>query len=405
MQPIPINLGTQPAVDLQVNNPRLKGAFVNPKDQIQLLPNTLQTLELGDLRAVFASSFQNIGRLILATSEDVFYLESGNLVEVGTIAHTSFAIRIAENAQGQIVIVNGIEAWVFDQPTNTFFQLTVDNGFDLTQPRDVTSLNTFLIIVGGDEKKWIVSNANDATQWQANEVQETDSKLGDLIGVESLDNNLFIFGVGGVERWVPAIERVPNSFPFSQDPTYQDEYGLVSTASLISQNNELFYLSEFGRIRYMTPTNKRTITNDGIEEIINNYVDKDKAFGSYWFHKGHYLYQLTFETEKNAFVYCPAANKFSESSDLIIGYSTVPIKEDGVYVFNNDYTQNFTEILIQTPYIKPKYTDLRERTALNCVILEMTQGKATDLPNQTCFLSLSKDNVLYGNREIGRAHV
>ena len=237
---IPIDNGTLPSVDKQINNAKLTGAFINTKKEIQLLPHTTLTQLLPNLRAVFKSSFND--RTILVTNDDVYYIENEVLTEVSTIEHSSFAIRIDENTQGQVCIVNGIGAWAFNQSANTFFKLGTAEGFDLNKPTDVTSINTFLVVTGGSEKKWIVSNANDITSWAANEVQEGDSSLGNLVGVRTLDNNVFIFGTGGVQRWVPSIERVPNSFPFSQDPTYNDEYGCASTASLVSSNNELFYL-------------------------------------------------------------------------------------------------------------------------------------------------------------------
>ncbi len=392
---IPIDTGTLPSVDLQVNNPRLNGVFINTKKEIQLLPHTTLTTFFSDLRAIFQSSFNN--RTILVTNDDVYYVENEVLVEVATITNSSFAIRLSENIQGQVCIVNGIGAWAFNQSANTFFKLGDSQGFDLNFPTDVTSLNTFLVVTGGREKKWIVSNANDITQWGANEVQEGDSHLGDLVGVRVLENNLFIFGTGGVQRWVPSIERVPNSFPFSQDPTYKDEYGCASTSSLSAENNELFYLSDNGQIRRMMATGRSTITNDGIENIINSYTNVDKSFGSYYFWKGHWLYQLTFSDNETAFVYSSKSGKWSESSDLIIGFDDVPIKSDGVYDFDTDYSQSFNKILIQTPYIKPRLKDLSKRTVLGAVMLEMTQGKTTNETNQRCFLSLSKDNIQYGN--------
>jgi len=392
---IPIDTGTLPSVDLQVNNPRLSGAFINTKKEIQLLPHTTLTRLLANTRAIFQSSFNN--RTILVTNDDVYYVENEVLVEVSTILHSSFAIRIAENTQGQVCIVNGIGAWAFNQSDNTFFKLGASQGFDLDKPTDVTSLNTFLIVTGGSEKKWIVSDANDITQWGANEVQEGDSRLGDLVGVRTLDNNLFIFGTGGVQRWIPSIERVPNSFPFSQDPTYNDEYGCLSTASLVTENNELYYLSDNGQIRRMTPNGRSTITNDGIEDIIITFSDLDKSFGSYYFWKGHWIYQLTFETQGTAFIYGSKSGKWSESTDLIIGFDDEPIKSDGVYELDTDYSQSFNKIVIQTPYFKPKLKDLTQRVILGAVLLEMTQGKITNNIQQACFLSLSKDNVQYGN--------
>jgi hypothetical protein len=396
MQPIEINTGTLPSVDKQINNSKLLGAFLNEKSEIQLLPNSTQTQALADTRVIFQSSFND--RLILSTNDDIYYIENGLLVEVGTIIHSSFAVRMAENQQGQVCIVNGVGAWIFNQSANTLLKLDSDNnGFDIDNPTDVTSLDTSLIVTGGTDKRWIVSAANDAITWAANEVVETDVRVGNLIGVESLDNNLYIFGEGGVQRWIPSIERVPNSFPFSQDPTYQDSYGLNSTASLVSQNNELFYLSNDGEIRHMTPQGKRTISNDGIQSIINGYKDTDKAYGSYYYYKGNHLYQLTFETDKNCFIYCSEAGKFSESDDLIIGFDTNPIKSDGVYKFNTDYSESFKNVVIQTPYIIPKNNDLTQRAVLGAVIFEATQGKETPVENQSCFLSISKDNIVYGN--------
>ncbi len=392
---IPLDTGTLPSVDLQVNNPRLTGAFINTKKEIQLLPHTTLTQLLSDLRATFKSAFNN--RTILVTNNDVYYVENGVLTEVSTIEHSSFAIRIDENTQGQVCIVNGIGAWAFNQSANTFFKLGIAQGFDLNKPTDVTSINTFLVVTGGSEKKWIVSDANDITNWEANEVQEGDSRLGDLVGVRVLDNNVFIFGTGGVQRWVPSIERVPNSFPFSQDPTYNDGYGCVSTASLVTDNNELFYLSDEGQIRRMVSNGRSTITNDGIENIIIDFTDLDKSFGSYYFWKGHWVYQLTFLIQKTAFVYVSKSGKWSESSDLIIGFDDEPIKTDGVYEFDTDYSQSFNKIVIQTPYIKPKLKDLTQRVILGSALLEMTQGKNTNNIQQACFLSLSKDNVQYGN--------
>ena len=397
MKPIPLTDGTRPSVDRQVNNPRLTGGFINAEKEIQLLPHTTLETALTNASAIFQSSFND--RLILVLGNDVFYLEKGALVEVGTMANSTFIPRLAENEQGQVCIVTGVEAWIFNQSANSFFKLnSANNGFDLNYPTDVTSLDTFLIVVGGQEKKWIVSNANDAVTWGANEVIETDVEVGNLIGVESLDNNLYIFGTGGVERWVPSIERVPNSFPFSQDPSYRDEYGCGSTASLISQNNELFYLTPQGQIRRMGMTGRATITNDGIENLINGYQDLNQARGSYFYWKGVYLYQISFTTDKIALIYCSASNTFSESIDMIIGFDTYALKNDGIYTLDTDYTTDYYRLAIQTPYIKPNQSNLPQRVVLNRVLLEMTQGKASNDTKQRCFLSISQDNVLFSNK-------
>lgn len=397
MYEIPIHAGTFPSVDLQVSNAKLKGAFVNPNKEIQLLPNTALEFLIPDTRAIFQSTFQD--RKIIVTFAEVFYIEGVVINKVGDIVSSQSIPQIDENNQHQVTIVNGAGAWVFDQNTGVLVQLTsIAHGFDIVNPVDVVVLETFTIIVGGSDHAWTVSEAGTALVYNANDVSTTDNTMGNLSGCDTLNNNLFIFGEGGVQRWVPGIERVPNSFPFSQDPSYRDEYGCISTGSLLSRNNEIFYLSQSGQIRRMSLEGNTTITNDGISNIIEDYIDLSNSYGSYYYHKGDYLYQLSFPDNLNAFVYCRASKKWSESSDILLGVEGSPIKEDGVYSFSSDYEDSYHEVEIQSPYIVPKGNNLTTRIILSSVILKMTQGKGITKEDQICDLQISKDNILYGNR-------
>lgn len=397
---IDIKSGTAPDVDQQASNPRLKNAFLNKKGQIQLLPNVLKQIDLAETRAILKSTYRD--RLIIATKREIYYLENNVLVEAGKINGTSFAVRMGENTQNQVTIVNGSAAWVFSQRTNGFIKLSSGaNGFDLINPVDVVVLNTFTIVVSSDDDKWIVSEADNALNYDANLVVVTDNAIGKLSACAELDNNLFIFGETGVERWIPSIERLTTDFPFEQDPTYRDDFGCVSTASLVTDNNYIFYLSATGQIREMKPNGRNTISNDGIENIINAYENPENSFGSFFYHKGEYLYQLSFVAEgknNNAFLYCPESRKWCESDDLWLGFADKAILDDGIYNVTNDYANDPTNIIIQTPYFKPKPSQMYGRSMLNSVLLEATQGKGTVDAEQVCYLQLSKDNISYGNR-------
>lgn len=396
MVPLDIQQGTLPAVDPQLNNPRLRGGFVNLKKQIQLHPNIDKLFDFSNARASFESTFQK--RTIVVTQGEVFYIENNSINVVGPIIATASAVRLAENTANEITIVNGAGAWVFSQETNSFVKLnSANNGFDIENPVDVTVLNTITVVVGGTDKRWIVSEANNALEFGGNEVVVTDNSVGNLTGCEDLNNNLFIFGTGGIQRWVPSIERLPTDFPFTQDPTYRDDYGCVSTGSLITDNNQLFYLSQEGKVRMMTDQGRGDITNDGIENIIRNFTDPTNSFGSYYYHKGYYFYSLSFPDNKNTFVYCPKAKRWSESDQLWLGFSGNALLVDGVYEINSDFTVNGKTLVIQTPYFMPKLTNLYARSVLGSVLLEITQGKNESDDTQVCFLQISKDNIVYGN--------
>jgi len=398
--PLAITDGSDPSIDLQVNNPRLKNAFINNKNEIQLLPTVEIVQLLNNSRATLKSTFNN--RQILVTNNTVYYIENGILNTVGEIIFTLNVVRIAENRDNQVTIVNGVGAWVFDQNANTFTKLTISNGFDLTSPVDVTTLNTFTIIVGKKDKEFIVSDANNALSYNANEVIENDNKLGELTACAVLNNNLMIFGEGGVQRWVPSIQRTAFDFPFTQDPSYRDEYGCQATGSVLSANNQLFYLTKNGQIRMITPNGSLIIAgndlHDGIANIINDYTDKNLSQGNYYYHKGHYLYHLTFPITGEAWVYCAASKKWSESSLLLLGVSGQPLLKDGIYNFSTDYSANYFEIMIQTPYMKLSGNDLMNRASGSLIIMQITQGKGISSASQICDLQLSKDNIQFSNR-------
>ena len=403
LQQFPLNIGTLPESDRQVNDPRLREGFVNKEGHVQLLPNLTLNRSFTNLRAVFKSKFND--RTIVVDNKDVIYIEYGITNKVGEIIETANAVRIDENVQGQVVIVNGSGAWVFDQPTDGFFKLNADNnGFDLINPVDVVELNTFIIIVSGDDNKWIVSLANNALQYAGNEVVVTDNSLGKLTGCEHWNNNLFIFGENGVQRWIPSIERTTFDFPFSQDPTYRDEYGCVQTGSLLSENNRLFYLSENGQIRLLSPSGIEIITNDGIELILSSY-DASQARASYFYFDGYYFYIISFLNDDNSFVYCPLTKKWSETSQLWVDFSgkggtkgLVALK-DGLYELTTDMSSG-KNVVIKTQFVYPKSPQLEYRAILATVILESTQGKGETQERELCWLSLSKDNILFGN-EVG----
>ena len=397
MLAIDIKNGTAPSVDPQVNNPRLRNAFVNPKGDIQLLPNIVQEFELNNIRAIFKSTFND--RSIVVTQREVFYIQGEALIKVGEIISTTNAVRISENTQNQVTIVNGAGAWVFAQRTGGFSRLNAtNNGFTLTNPVDVTVLNTITIIVGKDDDQWIISEPDNALFYDEDSIQTIDNSMGKLTGCEDLNNNLFIFGETGVQRWIPSIERTTTDAPFSQDPTYRDDYGCLSTGSLITDNNQLFYLSQNGEIRMMTPQGRSTVSTDGIEQIIANYTDASNSFGSYYFHKGFYLYQLSFPDEGNAFVYCPWSKKWSESDEIWLGFDGKVILFNGVYELTTSFEGNYKTVVIQSGYFRPEPQKMYERTILGSILLEATQGKGTNPIEQICFLQLSKDNIVYGNR-------
>lgn len=399
---INIAIGSSPDTDIQANNPRLLNGFVQTNGEIRLLPALVNLSELEGIESIFRSTFEN--RLIIATHTNLYYYTNNALTHVANMPFFGYPIRMAENAANQICIVNGSMCWIFDQKNDTFTELNSStHGFDLTNPRDVTAINTLFVVVGGTELKWIVSTPNNGFVWGGNEVITTDSSVGSLIGVAVLDNNLFIFGEGAIQRWVPSILRSPQDFPFAQDPSYQDEYGLKSTYSLVSKNNGIFYLSYNGQIRHISPQGRQTINAPGIQTLINEYTGLEQTKASYFYFQSHWFYQLTFEKEGKSWVYCVDSKTWCESTELILGNSVAQNEEhivflsDGLYELSSDFSDSYKNLSLQTQVIPISGVEVERRKVLGKVILDITQGKSEYSEFEKAFLSLSKDNISFTN--------
>lgn len=396
--PIPINKGTNPALDEQVSFPRLKNGFVGP-EAVYLRPAIEQTNSFSNALAIHQSTFED--RTIVVTKRQVFVIDNkGIQSKVGDILPSLEFVRLDENSQNQITIVNGGGAWVLDQRnSNLFVQLnSTDNGFDLDNPVDVHVLNTFTIIVGGTDQKWIISNANNALNYDAQDIVVTDNSLGKLSGVRSIDNNLFIFGTNGNQRWVPSIERLPSDAPFSQDPNYRDDFGAISTASLKTGNNVIYFLDKESSVRALASNSARSVSlmSEGQAEFTLKQGDISKTYGSYYYFRGNYFYQLSFE--KNSLVFCLSSKTWSESDLIFRDYDGQALLEDGVYDLTQDYSKEWLSVELTAPYMNFTITDPMDRVTLHAVFLNVTQGKENVVKGSRVDLQLSKDNVCYGNR-------
>ena len=109
---------------------------------------------------------------------------------------------------------------------------------------------------------------------------------------------------------------------------------------------------------------------------------------------------LFYEKVKNiSLIYSSSTKKWAESKiDLLGVEGEYAILSDGIYTLSSDYSSDYYELILKTPYFEPKKPDLHTRAVLNSVILDITQGKATADFSEKCQLQLSKDNVVFSKR-------
>jgi hypothetical protein len=335
---IPINVGTKPDWNTRLGYPSLFNMFVGDSGFLYPTPGLVNISPQSPLlnnRALHYSSFGG-GAYFVVTQNNIIRIAVGGTYSiVAQIQFSGLPVQIDENLQNQIIFVDGVNAYVLDQPANNFVILNeTTNGFPYKSPIAVVVLNTFAIILDGDTNSWIISSPNNALTYDPINQVQIESQLTQALGLETLNSNLYIFGTTAIERWEPNYQTNAYAFPFSRDNNFRTDFGAFSTDSIIRGINLIYFLSSKYIPMQLSGEGLKNIADIGMGAIISGYPDFEACLGSFFSYRGNYFYYMTFPTTGISWVWCENSKTWAQSDDLIVGaLSTmeVVITSDGIF--------------------------------------------------------------------------
>lgn len=422
---IPLIPGVMPDWNIRLGNAQLKNMYAN-NNRLYCSPGLLLTSAIPNIRAVHYTAF-NGGSYVVVTRNNVYNIGlSGSLNLIGSIVFSNQAVKIDENLQYQVTIVDGggAYAYVYDQQAKSFTKIGTTQGIDerLKTICGVVVINTFTIILS--REGWFqISNPNNALSYNEGYVAQMDPSLTTGVALASLDNNLYIFGSTGIERWEPGLTN-DYAFPFTRDSNYRSDYGAASAGSVVRAIDEVYFLSSYFVPMVLTGRGARELIDDqnldeqgrsqkssGIARIIGDYTNISQAYGSFYTIKGNYFYQLTFLESTIGWV-CNVKNKiWAYSDDLITASPQKEIQEivgttTGLYQLTNTPLVGVAKHRLFIADRIPIWSGMQPyRKTVNGFEVRMVQGDLqTDSTgiyvnpyNQFMQLSLSIDGLTYGN--------
>lgn len=322
-----IAIGSLPNWNVQVDNPELFNLFVNKAGQLNYTPGLDLKLSLPGVRAIWETPFEG-GCYILVTDDEIWRVkENGSKKLLYGILDSAQTVDITENLQNQLTIVDGDKAYVIEQRNlDTVTVLSPTNGFTLGNPGSCCMINSFTVVLDVDSGYWQISDANNALQYSAIRINAIDSALFTPVAVRTINNNLFIFGSAGIERWEPTLNVNVYLFPLQKDMNFKINFGAISTASVVSNVNTIYFLSSrfipmminAQGFQSLLPPNEKE-DESGIARELQAYPDVYSAQGAFYSFLGNFFYQITFAESQKTWVYCVNSKTFSNTDDFIIG--------------------------------------------------------------------------------------
>lgn len=280
-------------------------------------------------------------RAILGVNETTLYLlqynhfmqidpTSGNVIANSTLNTIAGLASMAPNPNGsQIVIVDGVDGWVFRPAGPTMNSLDAVAWF-VKGAITVTNVGGYFACEIPGTNQFGVSNVNDASTGSALSFGAIAAFPDICIAVDNVAGNLVPFGNTHLEFWQP-VGLPPPANPFAPIQSATVQVGLAAIFSRAHVGDTLLFLGKVPqgtkRVYQITGYAVAPISEE-IDYIINQpgFVVTDATALSYQRDK-HPFYQLTFPTMNRSFLYDLSTGIWGEAQT---GLSTgTPVRHQG----------------------------------------------------------------------------
>ncbi len=389
--------------------------FVNPADTPSITPRTPNQLPLGSGRGLFKSTR---GNFALAVVGATVYKITSNLskIIVGTISTNSGEVFIAENLNGQICIVDGVYAYIYDYNVSNTLTIQTDGALSGSPPSLVPGYveyhNTFFLFgnnaTDANGSKWYAYKRNNNTPGAADAIVEVVSsslalqtKADFALAVKRIPgagNNVMVFGSTVAEIWT----QVNTLQTYVRNPSVNINYGCASTSTIAEGGNYLAWLAinedENPVIMVYDGRQASRISTDGIDYVLGQVKYPQDSTAMLYQSDGHLFYQLTFynKSDNYTLIYDFTTQSFFNLSDQYLNYHParsfiyfnlktyfISLNNASLYELNSNITvidENLAQTFGTSSYDQGLVYDMqRTRTTSNVRQADSTRFRANSL--------------------------
>ena len=269
-----------------------------------------------DGRGIFTSVRLNS---VVAVIGNMAYLMSSDLevTQIGTLATFSGTVYIEENLNGQIVISDQQNLYVYNWQTPSNPALVTITAATLGfTPGYITMQNNRIIAAAVGTNSWMLSAVGDATSWPGTAafVGALQTKPDYVQAVQRFPgrgNLLAVMGSTVMEPWQDIGAAL---FPYLKNSSVNVDYGCLSPATVAWNENYVVWLAANEKsgpfIAYSTGGDIKRISTDGIDFRFTTLTNASNSYGFLFRQDGHLIYQITFPDDQLTYAYDFNTDKF-----------------------------------------------------------------------------------------------
>ena len=197
----------------------------------------------------------------------------------------------------QVLIVNGVNGWVWNDQSSSFAIITSPNFFPANT---CPFFDEYFVLdkIGSDE--FFFSNILDGTTYNALDFETASVEPSFTQGIVNQQENLLIFKQKSIETWY---NTGANDNPFARYDGATVERGCIAPLTPIKEDNSVFFLGDdliFYRLDGVLP---HRVSTHAAEQAWQTYTTTSDAFCFSYTFNGHKFVTITFPTANATWVY------------------------------------------------------------------------------------------------------
>lgn len=266
---------------------------------------------------------------------------NGTRATLGQIASNTGVVQMAENGY-QLILVDGVNGWIYDFVHNTFLKITDQYFPGNTQatkaPTHVCYLDCYFICNVPNTNEYYYSesyyqshdDANDTSvdydwtgaivngYWNPINSGKKIGKSDNISAIANCNNYLWLFGYNSNEVHYDTGDY--NNQLFARYEGAILNYGCNAPNSVATYANSIFWLANDSSGTLAVFTNDgmqpKRISVIGIEQIIGEFKDSSDCIGYTYSQNSHSFYVMQFPSASRTFVYDMSTNRWHERTYL-----------------------------------------------------------------------------------------
>ena len=332
---------------------------------------------------------------------------------LGTIAGSG-RVSMADNGTQLMILVPGGNGYIYTT-AGGLVQITDADFTANGDPQYVVFIDGYFAC-STDSKKWIISDLNDGTAWDALDFGTAESDPDAIVAPIVHQNQIYLTG----SRTTETFQNIGGAdFPFQRGNQFFDK-GCYAPASLINTNERFFMVGggkdEFPSVWMFYRGSYTKVSNLAVDQALAAYSDDaiSAIFSLAWGQKGQFF--VTFVATDRAYTYNITTNRWHVQESGIpdtygdleqtrwrvnsivtaYGYTLVGDSQDGrIGKLDTSTYQEYTNNIIRVFSTQPlANTGKPYRLPVIELTMEPGVGNST-VPNPVISLAISEDSYIF----------